>query len=477
MPNHSNGKPALLNFNEAGEAYDSDDKKPVILCLGKPDVHYSEAYSVKVLFDLAAFYDALPLYENLAAILLCQHAADEALPVIRQHPNTALILVFCDEPCLYPHDGNIPTEQQLTSAWQAWQQAYASYPELGKTHNPQDLLLAYLALRGDCLLTPERDLSSALSYRYPVLELFDLGDSQYFLKQAMRDELMSPVSLVDRVRQCTHCGHNKLNYVDLCPQCSSLDIKQQSAIHCFTCGHVGEQQRFMDGGRLVCPNCLTALRHIGADYDRPLENMECNSCQSFFIEAKVVARCLHCDHENDPSDLNIAQIQSFRITDKAKFRLRVALDERFSLDLGEQVSRDYLHWLVDWQLGLSRRHQIEFALLCLSFNRVEQAVDELGAAQVYRMIGQLGTQVKDRLRVTDVICQYEDHSYLLLLPNLPVDHLTVVQQKMRQLSQLVEGSSALDMAVSYYHAPSELVEGENGEFLIARLLAEASGHD
>ena len=475
MSNHSHGKPALLCFDETGEAYLSGNDKPVLLCLGEPGQAYSDAYSLNIVVNMEAFYEALS-DPQLAAILLCQHAADEALPVIRQHPNSALSLVFCDLPCRFPHDGPIPSDAALTQALQAWQRACDGYPELGKAQNPQDLLLAYLALRGDQVLMPERDLRAPLSYRYPLLELFDLGDSQFFLKQASRDELLSPVSLLDRVRQCTHCGHNNLNYIDLCPQCSSMDIKQQSAIHCFTCGHVGEQQRFMDGGRLVCPNCLTALRHIGADYDRPLENMECNSCQSFFIEAKVVARCLHCDHENDPSDLNVAQIQSFKITDKAKFRLRVALDQRFTLDLGEQVSRDYLHWLVDWQLGLSHRHHIQFALLCLSFNRVEQAVTDLGANQVYRIIAQLGSQIKQRLRVTDVICQYEDHSYLILLPNVPFDHLAVVQQKMQQLSELVQGTDALDLAVSYYHAPSELVEGENGEFLIARLLAAVNSH-
>ncbi len=473
MSNSASQVPALLCVDEVGEASVEDNNKPTILCLGEPEQIYSLRFRVQVVVNMAAFFDALA-EPTLVAILLCQHAADEALPVIRQHPNSALKLVFSNLPCRFPLDGSLPDEAALILALDRWQQAYQSFPELEKMQNPQDHLLAYLALRGDQLLQPERDLTSSFSYRYPLIELFDLGDSLFFLRQAVRDELLAPVSLLDRVRQCTRCSHNSLNYVDLCPQCSSLDIKQQSAIHCFTCGHVGDQQTFMDGGRLVCPNCLTALRHIGTDYDRPLENMECNNCGAFFIEAKVVARCLHCDHENDPSDLNIAQIHSFKITDKTKFRLRVALDQRFSLDLGEQVSRDYLHWLVDWQLGLSRRHKVEFALLCLSFNRVDQAVEQLGAARVYRVIAQLGTQIKDNLRVTDVICQYQDHSYILLLPNLPYEHLSIVQQKMQQLSSLVQDTEALAMAVALFHAPTELAEGDNAEFLLAQLLSEVA---
>nr|WP_309294963.1 hypothetical protein [Aeromonas caviae] len=26
---------------------------------------------------------------------------------------------------------------------------------------------------------------------------------------------------------------------------------------------------------LLCPNCFSRLRHIGSDYDRPLENYRC----------------------------------------------------------------------------------------------------------------------------------------------------------------------------------------------------------
>ena len=39
------------------------------------------------------------------------------------------------------------------------------------------------------------------------------------------------------------------------------------------------RRTFLSSGALACPKCTTRLRHIGADYDRPLENHTCNVCR------------------------------------------------------------------------------------------------------------------------------------------------------------------------------------------------------
>ncbi len=42
---------------------------------------------------------------------------------------------------------------------------------------------------------------------------------------------------------------------------------------------------------------------MGVDYDRAMENYQCNGCTQIFSEPEVVADCHHCGTKNDPSSL------------------------------------------------------------------------------------------------------------------------------------------------------------------------------
>ncbi|MFD2883408.1 hypothetical protein ACFS4T_13870 [Pseudomonas lini] len=122
-------------------------------------------------------------------------------------------------------------------------------------------------------------------YRYPLLEA--LADAEQvnpfvWLSLMVQHDWLEEGVLVDRVRLCSDCGSGRLNYIDVCAECQAMDISRQPSLHCFTCGHVGHQESFLKDGLLLCPNCLNRLRHIGSDYDRPLENYRCRSCQAFF---------------------------------------------------------------------------------------------------------------------------------------------------------------------------------------------------
>ena len=118
--------------------------------------------------------------------------------------------------------------------------------------------------------------------------------SHSWLQQKQQENLLEAGELLDRLRQCPSCSSSRLNYVDVCPECHALDIVREPSLHCFVCGHVGPQQAFLKGDALVCPNCLSQLRHIGSDYDRPLENYRCRSCGAFFVDAEVDVRCIDC---------------------------------------------------------------------------------------------------------------------------------------------------------------------------------------
>ncbi len=173
----------------------------------------------------------------------------------------------------------------LTTSYKAWQSSRSRLESVPQVTS-LDPLIGWLGINRNRRLTAMKSLESSSIYTYPLIEAFypDIYSTyRYVLSEKARDILESE-QLMDRIRVCTHCNSGHLNYVEVCPQCSSIDIESQSSLHCFTCGHVGEQQSFQRRGKLECPKCLTQLRHIGVDYDRPLENHVCNQCSNLLLK-------------------------------------------------------------------------------------------------------------------------------------------------------------------------------------------------
>ncbi|WP_242510220.1 hypothetical protein [Halorhodospira halophila] len=101
----------------------------------------------------------------------------------------------------------------------------------------------------------------------------------------------------------------------IAPECDSLEIRTEIGLHCFSCGHVAPQRRFQKNGMLKCPNCYVTLRHIGEDYDRPLENQVCDHCQHMFMEGRVQARCMACGQVHEPNSLEPCGVYRYRLSE------------------------------------------------------------------------------------------------------------------------------------------------------------------
>ncbi|MCX7828753.1 MAG: hypothetical protein N2315_06040 [Thermanaerothrix sp.] len=182
-------------------------------------------------------------------------------------------------------------------------------------------LLAFLYTR------PQRDLEPLMIpltsqvYHWPLLEALGRGRlepkgwiSSLLDRGFIRE--VSPSGLVERVRYCPRCDGGHINYVDLCPFCSSMDFEQVPFIHCFVCGRVGPEEDFLKSGEMRCPFCGSRLRHIGSDYDRPMENYRCRDCGKSFPEPVVSCHCLICGLMSDPEALVPRNFYRYRITDK-----------------------------------------------------------------------------------------------------------------------------------------------------------------
>jgi hypothetical protein len=178
------------------------------------------------------------------------------------------------------------------------------------------LILQFLYIRDNRPLKPVRDISSRIGYSYPLVQVLlntSPGDEIGLLDELVESFLLKG-ELADRVNLCPYCRHFQINFREVCPNCSSLKIYEESTIHHYRCAYVGKEKEFADGAGLRCPKCRKEVRHIGVDYDRPSADLWCDDCRDNFAELALVCYCLSCGRAFAPDDAYVRSIHIFTLT-------------------------------------------------------------------------------------------------------------------------------------------------------------------
>ncbi|WP_337028422.1 diguanylate cyclase domain-containing protein [Vibrio cholerae] len=355
-------------------------------------------------------------------------------------------------------DGVWEGERSLTE-WNELQRRLALF------HEPEecDPLLGWLGLVPNRRLMPLRDSRDPNLYRYPLLEaiLPELDSPTRFLIAEANRGLLRAEQLVDRIRLCPSCHSGHLNYVEVCPSCRHIDIREKVSLHCFTCGHVGEQHHFTRGGRLQCPKCLTQLRHIGVDYDRPLETHECNQCHHAFVEAETGVNCLSCGTASQVEQLVIRKVLTYSLGEQGEEVLRFGRQlVAPELSLNGKVDKSYFMSLLVWLNKLAQRHDEQHLILALHIPTFEEYLKAFGEAKTFSLTEQLTERLNGLFRETDVCCQYHHDLILVLMPKASLEHLDVLKNKIEEMSRLVESDQfTLDVFAWMLPDPSLIEEG------------------
>lgn len=439
--------------------------------------------------------DHFPDYDGLEAapaydVLLLDLPGTQAgrmLRSLRQDPRYRFALIYCcqdlDPWCIALGDGPPPADPgAITPLWRLWRERFSLFNRGAAPTRFEERALAWLWLRSRGAVHAVRDASVPQHYRYPLLEA--LADSeeinQFSWLQLMGQQgWLEAGELIDRLRLCTNCGSGRLNYVDVCPECQALDIGRQPSLHCFTCGHVGPQEHFLKEGLLLCPNCLTRLRHIGSDYDRPLENYRCRNCQAFFVDAAVEARCLDCGENHEPGKLRVREVRHFRLGEAGRLRCREGfsatsanMDSFGSLNL---LPRQAFLELLNWQLQLTTRHRDPpFSLLGLRYVNLLELLSQLGEMRGHALLDGLVERLQEAVRETDRCCRLSEEVLWLLMPHTDAAGLEVVRQRLAKGAErlTIEKATRIEVRLATFTAPDEQVEQEDAALLLARLTGQ-----
>ena len=389
----------------------------------------------------------------------------------------ALIYVSGTRDCSFVlADGLLPASQQeVRNAHAELQQRLAVFNRGRVPATLEERVMAWLWTRPQSGLVALRDTALPQIYSYPLIRVFSGSEpvnETLWLRLMSEHGWLAAEGLIDRVRLCTQCNSAHLNYVDVCPSCKNLNIARQPALHCFTCGHVAPQEQFLKDGLLLCPNCLTKLRHIGSDYDRPLENQTCRACDASFMDAEVQVRCLDCDHTQQPDALRVREVRDYHLTERGRLRCRQGFTEAVG---GEHFSRlnlvslNEFHVMLDWQIQQAHRYKGTPAcsVLALRFDGLENLLDSLEGQTV---LDNLVERIEQVIRDTDRCTRTRENLLWILLPHTNRRGANALFMRLSSVAQLldVDGVKA-QLKLAVLTLPEDLVEEESAQLLMGRL--------
>ncbi len=443
---------------------------------------YSDSFQTHYFHDLSDWKkESIPP----SAIIVAGDDSDYAstlLDQIRRDEDLYVSLCFVTEPIAVLNDnladGQLPHPQQLKISIDHFFDLLNAYKDSETYASELGRLIKYLWLRPNFTLLPSHAWQHPRYYCYPMLDALSqdkLGSFEW-LQSLANTKLLEPTGLIDRQRECKFCHSSHLSFIDVCPNCQSLDIKIQPSIHCFTCGYVDIQEKFFQGGVLMCPKCNTQLRHIGSDYDRPIENHHCQSCSYTFIESDVTVRCAMCEKEMAPEDLTENKIQGWRLSERGRIiAIRgEVFDVASSFEQLNFISKELFVHDLNWLLISSRRYRdITFSLFGIYFANLSELSDVVGHTKLLQILESFAQRIRAMLRTPDLSTRTAENMLWLLLPQTDGQGVKVVHQRIESNVKLLLEDSDRKLDCRFISATAtQIPDKENAELLLARLQGE-----
>ncbi|MDR3416051.1 MAG: diguanylate cyclase [Nevskia sp.] len=409
-----------------------------------------------------------------------EHYAGGCLRQLRRDPDHATALAFIDgaasDADRHIGDGALPgSAALLIERIEQWRSRERAVRSKGDNRGPDAMLLEYMWLRPGYVLEPLADWQYLRRYRYPVLEALDRSESDpmTWIHGLDKHGLIERVALRDRQRECDFCGSAHLNFVDVCPNCRSIDIDQHTALHCFTCGLVAPEERYIKGEHRICPKCGTRLRHIGSDYDRPLETNLCLACDHVFVEGEVEARCAVCKRSMPTTRLRLHKIHSWRLSGRGC--LTAQGDGGHGQTLFEP--RQYLpypHFLgsLDWALKLAREgSHFGFAVAGLHLANMAELNQALGVGRTAELLDAFADRLRESLSDADLATRADPETIVVLLPHADRKRLAALHQTMRRLvaQSVQENAAGPSWRIAEHLLTAKSARDEDSATLLRRL--------
>lgn len=414
-------------------------------------------------YDIDNSFEYQNLDNNISAFLVDATDSDKStlcLAALRQdHQFSSHLIYLLDHHHILAEKETPKTAEQLLEQLHQW---LGRKKQLRLIDNSllKNRIIQYLWLNKSRTIEAEKDISMPKGYRFPLLDSWSEGDiagKMELLNKQCDAGVLQKIKLSNRTRSCSKCDSSSLNVIDTCPSCKAIDIVTEQALHCFTCGHVGQEQAFQRNNRITCPNCLTQLRHIGTDYDRPIENIRCNSCHNLSINSEAIAQCFSCNHDNDLSRLSINNFHQYQLDiNGINLAQSGAVAQVLPTDLRDSVSKDHLSWLLNWLVHSPTPNQSIFhRLIKIRVDNYSELLQEKSEVILEGFLQEFRTRLLTLLGENNTFCHAENDVWLYIFPFCDEKNIDDFSQGLQQICDDILGNP-IDVSVVVY----DLVEKE-----------------
>lgn len=366
-------------------------------------------------------------------------------------------------------DGQLPEElHDLTRLVNAAVSRERQLPEDPVDVSVSTRLLRFLWVRPGYVIEPKFCPHDPARWSYPLLERFlkDKPDVPALIESLSQRNLIESLRLVDRQRICSFCDSTRLNFIDTCPLCQSINIDSHSALHCFTCGHVAPESQFLASAQRLCPKCSTKLKHIGSDYDRPLETLTCNSCSHVFVEPSIHARCDGCQKTSKPSELPIQRIHAWTLSSQGRLYCQEGFSQR-NTDSG-LIFESHFNWLIE----LAKTDAAQpFSAFAIGTSPLERLEARIGISKARIMLRTLFDRITESLAEHDRFIVKTESLLYVLRPNRTQKSSTRFIDQMRDLQRDINQSSCpeLEIQIAEFVATRHTLAKQNALSIMKKL--------
>lgn len=338
------------------------------------------------------------------------------------------------------------------------------------------ILARYLFMRSHKKIEPHIEWTNPYGFSYPLLEALsaegNANDHWYVLNSLVKREYLQIEDTVSELQTCTECNGGLLNFKNCCPNCESVDLHIEPFVHCFSCGNIGPVKEFMQHQELVCSRCQAKLKHIGIDYDKPLEDKICERCQHRFFEPSTLSVCLVCERVSTPESLKTRKLNSFSLTRKggefAKNRLK-----KIAIDIGnflELITFNLLELIIQWQAQLAKRHgEVQFVVGVVYVDNIAQLIKDVGFLNTEQQLVLFYESVRKLFRKTDLL-SVDDEKLFCFLSMTNLEHINVIQQRIYDFEKNAPDDAPKLVIKSGFLSSSEIVETDMDKSLLVNEL-------
>ncbi len=409
--------------------------------------------------------------------------AFNVLHTLRAHPLTRYLALFTlkvlNEHVSALSDGVVKDHEDAQIIAHEQKRLQEAFTLVKDETDSDAALLQFLYTRPNKILLPLQNLSNKALYEYPLLRCFTpnalMPNPLDWINHLVEQGFLNRVTLIDRLHCCPNCHSARLKFLDRCPLCQSIDVNEARFFHCFTCGHVNTEDQFIQYDSLRCPRCQTILRHIGSDYDRPIENFHCKKCSENFIEPEISADCLDCRNPFPPEKLKSISIYSVTISKRGRHAvLNETITEISSIFNGlNYVTPEHFKFTLNWFLRLCKRSpEIHFSLMHIQLTDLDDLLSAWGTGKVQLLLQDFSKSLRELIRSTDLSTHSDADSIWLLLPQTPVTGAFVLKGRIENLKEKFEIGSeySLKTQIKFLGRDDCDFENDTAEILLSRLL-------